>query len=73
MLSVEVQWDLVVYVPDMMCCMGQAREYLHFRLTGRQHLTPVAIMTSDAKGNHHRMLKLMKEHNWFGRGKESFR
>eukprot|EP00884_Botryococcus_braunii_P021126 jgi/Botrbrau1/7698/Bobra.0159s0135.1 len=51
----------------------QAREYLHYKLTGKQHTTPVAIMTSDAKGNHHRMEKLMKEHHWFGRGEENFR
>ncbi|KAF5837813.1 nucleotide-diphospho-sugar transferase [Dunaliella salina] len=30
-------------------------------------------MTSDAKGNHRRMLELMESVDWFGRGKDSFR
>uniref|UniRef100_A0A7S3QX17 UGP3-like C-terminal hexapeptide repeats domain-containing protein n=1 Tax=Dunaliella tertiolecta TaxID=3047 RepID=A0A7S3QX17_DUNTE len=51
----------------------QAREHLYFRLTGKQVTTPVAIMTSDAKGNHRRMLELMESVDWFGRGKDSFR
>ena len=33
----------------------------------------MAIMTSDAKGNHQRMVQLMESLNWFGRGKENFR
>ena len=33
----------------------QAREYVHFKLHGRQVTTPVAVMTSDAKGNHRRI------------------
>lgn len=28
----------------------QGREYLHYRVYGKQHTTPVALMTSDAKG-----------------------
>ena len=51
----------------------QAREHLHCRLTGRQETTPVAIMTSAAKGNHGRVLGLLAAHSWFGRGRESFR
>jgi hypothetical protein len=38
-----------------------------------QVTTPVAIMTSDAKGNHDRISGLMDSHNWFGRSPESFR
>lgn len=38
-----------------------------------QVTTPVAIMTSDAKGNHARMLGLMESLHWFGRGREAFR
>lgn len=38
-----------------------------------QVITPVAIMTSDAKGNHQRMVQLMESLNWFGRGREAFR
>lgn len=51
----------------------QAREYLYYRLTGQQLTTPVAIMTSDAKGNSRRISKLMEALRWFGRGKEAFR
>lgn len=32
----------------------QAREYLYYKLFGKQLTTPVAIMTSAAKGNHRR-------------------
>ena len=51
----------------------QAREFLYYKLTGRQLTTPVAIMTSDAKGNNHRMMELMESLRWFGRGKEAFK
>ncbi|GIL54243.1 hypothetical protein Vafri_9817 [Volvox africanus] len=51
----------------------QAREYLYFRLTGRQVTTPVAIMTSDAKGNHDRISRLLADLNWAGRSPETFR
>nr|AAY31019.1 low photochemical bleaching 1 protein [Chlamydomonas reinhardtii] len=51
----------------------QAREYLYFQLTGRQVTTPVAIMTSDAKGNHERVSRLLGELGWAGRGRDAFR
>jgi hypothetical protein len=35
---------------------SQAREHLYFQLTGRHVTVPLAIMTSDAKGNHDRVL-----------------
>ena len=50
----------------------QAREYLHFRLFGVQSRTPVAVMTSAAKGNHWRVAQLFEEARWFGRGQDSF-
>eukprot|EP01025_Chloroclados_australasicus_P021677 TRINITY_DN22728_c0_g2_i3.p1 TRINITY_DN22728_c0_g2~~TRINITY_DN22728_c0_g2_i3.p1 ORF type:complete len:857 (+),score=118.99 TRINITY_DN22728_c0_g2_i3:53-2623(+) len=50
-----------------------AREYLYWCVFGRQITTPIAIMTSDAKGNHEKMSRLMLEKGWFGRGEESFR
>ena len=64
--------------PKLAQCVGQvrdlqAREHLHWRLTGRQETTPVAIMTSAAKGNHGRVLGLLAAHAWFGRGRDSFR
>ncbi|GFR51311.1 hypothetical protein Agub_g13676 [Astrephomene gubernaculifera] len=52
----------------------QAREYLYFQLTGRQVTTPVAIMTSDAKGNHERVSELLGGRlRWAGRGRGGFR
>ncbi|KAF6262593.1 nucleotide-diphospho-sugar transferase [Scenedesmus sp. NREL 46B-D3] len=51
----------------------QAKEYLYWQLTGTQVTTPVAIMTSDAKGNHDRIRGLMDSHGWFGRSPDSFR
>jgi hypothetical protein len=38
-----------------------------------QHTTPVAIMTSAAKGNHQRVAALLERAGWFGRGRDSFR
>lgn len=51
----------------------QAREALHWRLTARQVVTPLALMTSDAKGNHRRLTALLDSLGWFGRCPESFR
>ena len=51
----------------------QAREYLYWKLQGVQHTTPVAIMTSAAKGNHWRVQQLFEQAAWFGRGPSSFR
>ena len=45
----------------------QAREYLYWKLHGAQHTTPVAIMTSAAKGNHWRVEQLFERADWFGR------
>lgn len=62
-------------VADLACGMScaQAREYLYYKLWGVQLTTPVAVMTSDAKGNHGHITRLMQRANWFGRGKESFK
>jgi UTP---glucose-1-phosphate uridylyltransferase len=50
----------------------QAREYLRYKLFGKQTTTPLAIMTSQEKGNHAQILALCEEKKWFGRPKESF-
>jgi hypothetical protein len=50
-----------------------AREYLHFRVYGTRVATPVAMMTSAAKGNHARVLALCEREHWFGRGRDAFR
>lgn len=51
----------------------QAREYLYYRLYGKQCVTPVAVMTSAAKGNHARVHQLFEAARWFGRGRDAFR
>lgn len=51
----------------------QAREYLYFRVYGRQLTTPAAVMTSAAKGNHWRVECLFEEAGWFGRGRSAFK
>ncbi|XP_065871115.1 UTP--glucose-1-phosphate uridylyltransferase 3, chloroplastic [Euphorbia lathyris] len=50
----------------------QAREFLYFKLYGKQCITPVAIMTSSAKNNHERITSLCEKYNWFGRSQSSF-
>jgi UTP---glucose-1-phosphate uridylyltransferase len=50
----------------------QAKEYLYFKLKGKQLVTPVAMMTSREKENHAQILSICEEKNWFGRPKESF-
>ncbi len=50
----------------------QARENLYYRVFGKQHCTPIAIMTSDAKGNHEHITQICEEKGWFGRKKDSF-
>jgi len=51
----------------------QAREYVYYKLFGEQITTPVAMMTSREKENHHHILAICEESNWFGRSKEAFR
>lgn len=51
----------------------QAREWLYFRLFGKQWTTPIGIMTSWEKQNHAHVQKLLSEHHWFGRPKNSIR
>ncbi|CAN1172931.1 UTP--glucose-1-phosphate uridylyltransferase 3, chloroplastic, partial [Linum perenne] len=50
----------------------QAREFLFFKLYGKQCITPVAIMTSSAKNNHERVTSLCERLGWFGRGRSNF-
>lgn len=51
----------------------QAREFLYYKLYGKQCITPVAIMTSSAKKNHERITALCKKLQWFGRGRSNFK
>uniref|UniRef100_A0A1D1XVY6 UDP-sugar pyrophospharylase n=1 Tax=Anthurium amnicola TaxID=1678845 RepID=A0A1D1XVY6_9ARAE len=50
----------------------QAREFLYFKLYGKQCITPVAIMTSSAKNNHRRVTALCESLQWFGRSRQNF-
>jgi hypothetical protein len=51
----------------------QAREYLHYKLYGKQITTPLALMTSEEKDNHRHVAALLAENRWFGRPPSSFR
>jgi hypothetical protein len=51
----------------------QAREYLHYKLMGKQVTTPVAMMTSQEKDNHAKILGLCVEKGWFGRPQGAFK
>lgn len=51
----------------------QAREYLAWRVHGAQHTTPVALMTSCAKGGHAHVVRLLTDADWYGRGEGSFK
>ncbi|PKA60275.1 hypothetical protein AXF42_Ash008334 [Apostasia shenzhenica] len=51
----------------------QAREFLHFKIFGKQCITPVAIMTSSIKNNHDHISTLCENHGWFARGRQNFK
>lgn len=51
----------------------QAKEYVHYKIFGRQIVTPLSIMTSPEKENHTRLLAFCDEKSWFGRCRENFR
>ena len=50
----------------------QAREYLYYKLFNKQISIPIAMMTSDEKGNHEHILAICERHQWFGRPRDSF-
>ncbi|KAB2598354.1 hypothetical protein D8674_001274 [Pyrus ussuriensis x Pyrus communis] len=49
----------------------QAREFLYFKMYGKQCITPVAFMTSAAKNNHEHITSLCEKLEWFRRGRSS--
>jgi hypothetical protein len=51
----------------------EAKEYLYFKLFGKQIITPIALMTSFEKDNYQYIQNIFDSENWFGRGKENFR
>lgn len=50
----------------------QAREFLYFKLFGRQVTVPIAMMTSLEKRNTFRVQKVCEKQGWYGRPQESF-
>ncbi len=51
----------------------QAKEYLHYKLFGKQLTTPLALMTSRIKDNHAHIVGICEKHNWFSRPKDTFK
>lgn len=50
----------------------QAREYLYFKLKGKQLVVPIVMMTSHEKDNHALINEICNEQRWFGRSIRSF-
>jgi hypothetical protein len=50
----------------------QAREWLYYRLYGKQITTPIAVMSSWEKNNCLHVTKVFESHHWFGRPAELF-
>lgn len=50
----------------------QAREYLYYKIYGKQLQTPVALMTSCEKNGRQYLLNIFEQRHWFGRPQESF-
>ena len=50
----------------------QAREYLYYKLFGKQLTTPMAMMTSNDKNNHQHITEICSDNEWFGRPRGSF-
>ena len=50
----------------------QAREYLHYKLFGKQLHIPVVMMTSNEKHNDAHVKKLFRDNGWFGRRESDF-
>lgn len=51
----------------------EAREYLYFQHTQKTLTTPIALMTSYEKDNHHHILQILEDRKWFGRPKDRFK
>ncbi len=50
----------------------QTKEYLYYKLTGQKIVIPIAMMTSNEKDNHHRIMSICQENNWFNRSEDDF-
>lgn len=61
---------------SLLTCMVrdlQAREYLYFKIFNKQTITPIAMMTSEAKNNHHFVKQICQNNQWYHRPKDSFK
>ena len=45
----------------------QAREFLYYKLTGKEIVVPIVMMTSQEKRNHEHILEICQREDWFGR------
>ncbi|MBS4167897.1 UTP--glucose-1-phosphate uridylyltransferase [Parachlamydia sp. AcF125] len=50
----------------------QAKEYLYYKLYGKQLTTPVAMMTSHEKNNHQHICQICEQNRWFHRSRKNF-
>jgi hypothetical protein len=50
----------------------QAREFLYFKLTGKQLITPIAMMTSFENHNDTHIHNICEKRKWFNRSKDNF-
>jgi hypothetical protein len=50
----------------------ESKEFLYYKLTGKQLITPIAMMTSEESANHVWISSLCREKNWFGRSEKNF-
>ncbi|MCH9634455.1 MAG: hypothetical protein S4CHLAM7_12060 [Chlamydiae bacterium] len=50
----------------------QAREFLYYKLYQKQLITPIAMMTSEAKNNHQFIHKICEDNIWYHRPKNTF-
>lgn len=51
----------------------EAREFLHYKLTGRSVVTPIVMMTSHEKHNHEHVIDICERNHWFMRTRQNFR
>lgn len=51
----------------------QAREYLAYKLFGKQIITPIGMMTSNINRNHEHIRSICIQNRWFGRPKSAFK
>lgn len=61
---------------SLLTCMVkdlQAREYVYYKLFNKQLVTPIAMMTSEAKNNHHFVNQICEANHWYHRKKENYK